>query len=79
MQSRYACTLKMGYCSLSCGCIDIKLNIILKEHSTLFLISLYILHTSEVGGMPSERTRIHFRAWILTNSFTDANTMVMYL
>jgi hypothetical protein len=26
MQPRYVCTLKMGYCSLSCGWMEVRIN-----------------------------------------------------
>jgi hypothetical protein len=56
MQKRYVCTLKMAYCSLTCGRMEIKFNIPLQQYTTLLLTSMSMLHTSLIGGISSEKT-----------------------
>jgi hypothetical protein len=75
LQPRYVCAHKMAYSSLTGGWMEIKFNINLQQYTTLLLTSLYMLHTSMVGVMSSERafTSLHFTACLLINSCTDVN------
>jgi hypothetical protein len=58
MQPRYVCTLKMGYCLLSCGWLEMKLNILLQQYTTLLLTSLYVTHKSDWWNV--FRENLHF-------------------
>jgi hypothetical protein len=44
--------------------MEIKFIIIIEQYTTLFLTRLYMLHTSEVGGMSSERTSTSFHSLV---------------
>jgi hypothetical protein len=69
----------MAYCSLTCGWMEIRFNIPLQRHTTLLLISMYMLHTILVGGISSERElALHSTACLLTSTSTDVNTTVMW-
>jgi hypothetical protein len=68
IQTRYVCTLKMGYCSLSCGWMEIRFNI-----ASYITVCTCYPPVRLLDCLPRELA-LHFTVCLLTNCCADMNT-----
>jgi hypothetical protein len=68
MQPRYVCTLKMGYCLLSCGWMEIRFNI-----ASYITVSICYPQVRVLECLLRELA-LHFTACLPTNCSSDVNT-----
>jgi hypothetical protein len=68
MQPRYVCTLKMGYCSLSCGWMGIRSTLLRICYTQVSLLESLLREVA-----------LHFTVCLLTNSSTELNTTDKWL
>jgi hypothetical protein len=68
MQPRYVCTHKLGYCSLSCGWMEIRLNI-----ASYITVCICWPQVRLLECLPRELA-LHFTACLLTDCCSDVNT-----
>jgi hypothetical protein len=78
MQSRYVCSHKMLYCSRSCGWMQSTLPFFYTSTLHCFLHHYVCYIQARLVECLQRELALHFTVCLLTNSFSDVNTIDMW-